>query len=103
MPDPIHIPSVAALKDFVEKPSVEDAPSNLAIAGRYVLTPDIFKYIEKTERGKNNEIQLTNAMAHHLEQGEAYHAVVTEGERYDIGIPTEYVRTIANLASQDSN
>ncbi|MBR5737036.1 MAG: UTP--glucose-1-phosphate uridylyltransferase GalU, partial [Verrucomicrobia bacterium] len=47
---------------LVEKPSVEEAPSNLAVAGRYILTPDIFECIDQTPRGKNDEIQLTDAM-----------------------------------------
>jgi UTP--glucose-1-phosphate uridylyltransferase len=55
--------SVYALDTMVEKPSLEDAPSNLAIVGRYILPPEIFDYIEKVQPGKGGEIQLTDAMA----------------------------------------
>ena len=53
---------IIELTDLVEKPSIEDAPSNLAIAGRYILTPEIFAMLEQTPAGKNGEIQLTDAM-----------------------------------------
>ena len=80
------------LTDLVEKPSPEDAPSNLAIAGRYILTPDIFKAIERTPPGKSNEIQLTDAMRLLLQRQSMYSYTI-EGKRYDIGNKLEYLKT----------
>ena len=54
---------VCKVKGLVEKPSIEDAPSNVAILGRYIVTPKIFEILERTKPGKGNEIQLTDAMA----------------------------------------
>ncbi len=81
------------ISDLVEKPSPEDAPSNLAIAGRYILTPDIFKAIERTTPGKNNEIQLTDALRLLLQRQSMYSYTI-EGKRYDIGNKLEYLKTI---------
>ena len=61
---------ICELSVLIEKPSIKDAPSRLAVASRYILTPEIFKAIEKTERGKNNEIQLTDALKLVLEKEE---------------------------------
>jgi len=69
---------------WVEKPSPEEAPSNLAIASRYVFTPDIFEALERTPRGKGNEIQLTDAMRLLLERRPMYGRVIA-GKRYDLG------------------
>jgi UTP--glucose-1-phosphate uridylyltransferase len=80
------------LNDLVEKPSVQDAPSNLAIASRYILTPDIFDLLEKTERGKNNEIQLTDAMRR-LVKTRAMYALQFEGARYDVGNKLDFIKT----------
>ena len=60
------------IDDLIEKPEVGKAPSNLAVAGRYILTPDIFDYIEKTPRGINNELQLTDAMRMQIAARTAY-------------------------------
>jgi len=80
------------IKDFVEKPTVEDAPSNLAIAGRYVLTPEIFDYIGRTGQGKNNEIQLTDAMRL-LVESRAMYGLRFAGVRYDIGNKLDFIKT----------
>jgi UTP--glucose-1-phosphate uridylyltransferase len=72
------------IKDMVEKPSLADAPSNLAIIGRYVLTPDIFAEIEETKAGAIGEIQITDAMRGLLKKRDFY-AVRFEGTRYDAG------------------
>ncbi|OGV62877.1 MAG: UTP--glucose-1-phosphate uridylyltransferase [Lentisphaerae bacterium RIFOXYC12_FULL_60_16] len=80
------------VKDFVEKPSVEEAPSNLAIAGRYVLTPDIFDCIHRTGQGKNNEIQLTDAMRL-LVSNRAMYGLRFEGRRHDIGNKLDFIKT----------
>ena len=73
------------MEDFIEKPSVEEAPSKLACLGRYLLTPKIFNYLEKTEPGKGGEIQLTDAIVAMMKDGEKVLAYNFEGKRYDIG------------------
>ena len=78
--------------DLIEKPSVEEAPSNLAIAGRYVLRPEIFAYLDRTTPGKGGEIQLTDAMRLMLKDREMY-ALRVDGTRYDIGNKLDFLRT----------
>lgn len=85
------------IEDFVEKPSPEDAPSRLAIAGRYVLTPEIFEYISQTGRGKNDEIQLTDAMRL-LVASRAMYGMRFDGCRYDIGNKLDFIRTNLDFA-----
>lgn len=75
---------VYKIRDMVEKPAFADAPSNLAIIGRYVLTPDIFAEIEKTRPGAIGEIQITDAMRSLMKQ-RPFYAVRFEGKRYDAG------------------
>ena len=75
---------VYKIKDMVEKPSFADAPSDLAIIGRYVLTPDIFDEIEKTTPGAVGEIQITDAMRSLLKK-RPFYAVLFKGKRYDAG------------------
>jgi UTP--glucose-1-phosphate uridylyltransferase len=70
--------------DMVEKPSKEDAPSNLAIIGRYILTPDIFAKIEQTEPGKNGEVQITDALMKQAQEG-CVMAYRFRGTRFDCG------------------
>ena len=72
------------LKDMVEKPAVAEAPSNLAILGRYVLSPAIFEELERTEKGKGGEIQLTDAIRKLMDSQKVY-AYEFEGKRYDVG------------------
>lgn len=79
-------------RDFIEKPSVEEAPSNLAIASRYVFTPDIFDYLDQTARGKNNEIQLTDAMRM-MVRHKAMYGLKLDGVRYDIGNKLDFIKT----------
>ena len=76
---------VIRLNQLIEKPGRKEAPSNMAIAGRYVLTPAIFRALEKTPRGKGNEIQLTDALQILLKE-EGIIASLIEGKRYDIGV-----------------
>ncbi|HVF74800.1 MAG TPA: UTP--glucose-1-phosphate uridylyltransferase GalU [Acidimicrobiales bacterium] len=78
----------------VEKPSPEEAPSNLAVMGRYVFTPDIFDLIDKVEPGKGGEIQLTDAMAMLPE----LYGVVFQHGRYDTGNKLDYLRATVELA-----
>ncbi|CAN5911752.1 UTP--glucose-1-phosphate uridylyltransferase GalU [soil metagenome] len=89
--------SIMELTDLVEKPSVESAPSNLAIAGRYILTPEIYKAIEQTEKGKNNEVQLTDSLLHLLKRESLYSHTI-EGKRYDIGNKLDFLKTTVEFA-----
>jgi UTP--glucose-1-phosphate uridylyltransferase len=77
-------PGVYKIKDMVEKPAFADAPSDLAIIGRYVFTPDIFAAIEKTTPGAGGEIQITDAMRILLKERPLY-AVKLDGVRHDAG------------------
>ena len=79
-------------KDFVEKPAQEEAPSNLAIASRYVFSPEIFDYLDRTPRGKGNEIQLTDAMRMMVKE-QAMYGLQFEGVRYDIGNKLDFIKT----------
>ena len=85
------------VNDFVEKPSVEESPSNLVIAGRYVFTPDIFDYLSRTEPGKSGEIQLTDAMRMMVRR-RAMYGLRLDGKRCDIGNKIGFVRTNIEFA-----
>ncbi|MFC1562786.1 UTP--glucose-1-phosphate uridylyltransferase GalU [candidate division KSB1 bacterium] len=85
------------LKDLIEKPSVEEAPSTLAIGGRYILTPEIFECIEKTQRGKGNEIQITDAIKI-LSNSQPIYGFKFEGIRYDIGNKLDFLKTNVEFA-----
>lgn len=74
-----------AVEDFIEKPSVTEAPSNLAALGRYVLEPEIFSYLKETKPGKGGEIQLTDAILAMKNNGEKLYAYNFDGLRYDTG------------------
>ena len=74
-----------AVEDFIEKPSVDEAPSNLAALGRYVLEPEIFSYLKRTKPGKGGEIQLTDAILAMKNNGEKLYAYNFDGLRYDTG------------------
>ena len=91
---------VMELTDLIEKPSVEDAPSNLAVSARYILTPEIFGFIAETKRGKNNEIQLTDAIRSLLQTRTAY-GLQFKGKRYDVGNKTDFVTTNIDFALRD--
>lgn len=84
--------NVMIAEDFIEKPSVEEAPSNLAIASRYIFTSEIFDYLEKTKPGKNNEIQLTDAMRDMVRKYAMY-GLRFKGTRYDIGNKLDFLKT----------
>ncbi|MDL2209749.1 UTP--glucose-1-phosphate uridylyltransferase GalU [Desulfovibrio sp. OttesenSCG-928-O18] len=83
-------PGVWRITEMVEKPAVDKAPSNLAIVGRYILTPDIFDYLENAEPGHGGEIQLTDAMAK-LAADKGMLAVKMRGSRFDAGDWVEYL------------
>jgi UTP--glucose-1-phosphate uridylyltransferase len=85
------------VNDLIEKPDVENAPSNLAVGGRYILTADIFDYIEKTPPGKKDEIQLTDALRLMAKEQTIY-AYEFEGKRHDIGNRLDYLKTSVEFA-----
>lgn len=85
---------------FVEKPSPGTAPSNLAIMGRYVLTPQIFDYLGRQEIGAGGEVQLTDAIEH-LNSEDCVYAYNFEGERYDVGEKIGFVKTTIQFALND--
>jgi UTP-glucose-1-phosphate uridylyltransferase len=78
--------AVIKIKDMVEKPAITDAPSDLAIVGRYILQPEIFEFLDKTKPGKNGEIQITDAMKEMMKTSSAeFRGLVFQGERFDCG------------------
>ncbi|MFG1610692.1 UTP--glucose-1-phosphate uridylyltransferase [Actinoplanes sp. NPDC049265] len=89
---------VVEVTGLVEKPKPEDAPSNLAVLGRYVLPATIFDAIADTKPGSGGEIQLTDAMATLLENGTPVHGIVYRGHRYDTGMPLGYLQAVVQLA-----
>ena len=88
---------VYKVKDMVEKPSVEEAPSNIAILGRYIITPEIFNILENQEPGKGGEIQLTDALQT-LATKEAIYAYNFEGRRYDVGDKLGFLEATVDFA-----
>jgi UTP--glucose-1-phosphate uridylyltransferase len=93
---------VVRVHDLVEKPSVAEAPSDLAIIGRYVLSPDVFDVLRETPPGRGGEIQLTDALRTMAQSDELgpVHGVVFRGRRYDTGDRIEYLKTVVRLASE---
>jgi UTP--glucose-1-phosphate uridylyltransferase len=91
---------VVRITGLVEKPPVEEAPSSLAIIGRYVLAPEIFEVLRTTSPGRGGEIQLTDALATLVERGEPVHGVVFSGRRYDTGDRLDYLKAVIRLATE---
>ena len=110
-PDSVHLYGVAAVEatdedgvvkvtGLVEKPKKEDAPSNLAVIGRYVLGPDVFEVLEHTQPGKGGEIQLTDALQElAVDPEKGVYGVIFSGRRYDTGDKLDYIKAIVQLAS----
>ncbi|WP_329121453.1 UTP--glucose-1-phosphate uridylyltransferase GalU [Streptomyces sp. NBC_01465] len=101
--EPTADSDVVKITDLVEKPATGDAPSNLAIIGRYVLDPAVFAILRKTEPGRGNEIQLTDALqklSADESVGGPVHGVVFKGRRYDTGDRSDYLRAIVRLACE---
>ncbi|MGH2683140.1 MAG: UTP--glucose-1-phosphate uridylyltransferase GalU [Actinomycetota bacterium] len=90
---------LARVVDIVEKPSPEDAPSNLAVIGRYILTPEVFDALRETSPDANGEVQLTDAIRL-LAREQAVYAFTYEGPRYDIGKKLDYLRATVELAAE---
>ena len=93
--------SVVRVTGLVEKPDPADAPSNLAVIGRYILDPSIFETLANTPPGRGNEIQLTDALqerAASSEAGGGVHGVIFRGRRYDTGDRLDYLKAVVRLA-----
>ncbi len=88
---------VYEVRGLVEKPAIEEAPSNVAILGRYIINPAIFEILEKTEAGKGGEIQLTDALKV-LAEKEAMYAYSFEGRRYDVGDKKGFLEATVEFA-----
>ena len=93
-------PGVYQVREMVEKPSVEKSPSNLAIIGRYVLTPDIFEYLKGTRPGKGGEIQLTDGLRELMRDRPIY-ACKFKGVRYDAGDKLGFLQATVEYALKD--
>lgn len=95
---------VVLVTDLVEKPDVDDAPSDLAVIGRYVLDPAVFAVLRETAPGRGGEIQLTDALrvlaGMPVEQGGGVHGVVFAGRRYDTGDRLSYLKSVITLACE---
>jgi len=94
---------VIRITGLVEKPTLEDAPSNFAVLGRYLLTPEIFKILRETKPGRGNEVQLTDAiavLAQRNENGGPVHGVIFKGRRYDTGDKLGYLQATVRLATE---
>jgi len=89
--------SVYLVEDIIEKPSLEEAPSNIGTVGRYILTPEIFDCIKETPPGKGNEIQLTDAIRMLMEEEDVY-GYAFKGKRYDAGDKFGYAKAIIDFA-----
>lgn len=91
---------VISISTMVEKPAEADAPSDLIIIGRYVLTPDVFDKIERVQPGAGGEIQLTDALRMQAAEG-AFHGVLSDVRRYDTGNPLGWLTAVVELALDD--
>lgn len=93
---------VYQVEDFIEKPTPEEAPSNLAFAGRYIFNPEIFDYLKETLPGKGGEIQLTDAMRA-MVRDQAMYGCKLHGKRYDIGHKEGFIKTNIEFGLQDDD
>ena len=98
-PELVENEHLARVRSIVEKPDPTDAPSNLAAIGRYVLTPEIFDCLRRTEPGVGGELQLTDAI-NILAQEQAVYACVFDGGRFDVGNKLDYLKATIELASE---
>ena len=89
---------VVRVTDLVEKPAVEEAPSGLAVIGRYVLSPDVFPMLRSTAPGRGGEIQLTDALRTLARDGSGVHGVLFRGRRYDTGNKLSYLQATVRIA-----
>lgn len=92
---------VKKVHGMVEKPAPEDAPSNLAAAGRYLLDRAVFDALKRIEPGAGGELQLTDAVALLISEGHPVHVVIHRGERHDLGNPGGFLRAAVDFALED--
>ena len=94
---------VYRVSDMVEKPAPEEAPSNLVVASRYILTPDIFGYIDSAKPGKGGEIQITDALRARVAAGLPMHGCRVQAKRHDAGNTLDFIKTniLYALARED--
>lgn len=90
---------VLKVTDMVEKPDIDKAPSNLAIIGRYILTPDIFEILEEIKVERNNELQITDALFHQAQKGKVI-AYKFDGKRFDCGSISGFVQATSHYANK---
>lgn len=95
--EPINNSGTVRITGMVEKPDPADAPSNYAVIGRYIFTPEIFDCLDKTQPGRNGEIQLTDAMSLLLKDQPVIGYIIKEG-RFDVGTKIDYLTAIVELA-----
>lgn len=95
--EPTAEPRTFTVSDMVEKPSVEEAPSRLAVLGRYIINPEIFPILETTRPGRGNEIQLTDALKE-LAKLQKMYAYSFEGRRYDVGDKQGFLEATVEMA-----
>ncbi len=89
---------LSAVSGMVEKPNVDDAPSNLAVIGRYILSPRIFDHLSAQSAGAGGEIQLTDAIANEISNGHGVHALRFEGQRFDCGSKAGFLQATVSFA-----
>jgi UTP--glucose-1-phosphate uridylyltransferase len=90
--------AIVSVKGMIEKPNRHTAPSNLAVIGRYILTPQIFKNIDQIKRGAGNEIQLTDAIASEIKNSDNVYGFRFKGQRYDCGSKAGYLQATVSFA-----
>lgn len=94
-------PNLFQLSHVVEKPHPKDAPSSLAIVGRYILSHKIFNSLEQISTYANTELQLTDAIAHMMQHNERVFAYKIQGTRYDVGTPLGWIKAVIGTSLQD--
>lgn len=95
--------SLVSVKGMVEKPKADKSPSNLAVIGRYILTPEVLKNLEKTEEGSGGEIQLTDAIAQEIVEGRGVYGYRFQGERFDCGSKAGFLQATVAFALDRSD
>ncbi|MCG7629882.1 UTP--glucose-1-phosphate uridylyltransferase, partial [Epibacterium sp. MM17-32] len=89
---------VVSVNGMVEKPKAEDAPSNLAVIGRYILSPSVMRNLQQKKKGAGGEIQLTDAIAQDIGQGEPVYGYRFDGKRFDCGSKAGFLRATVAFA-----
>ena len=90
--------NLVSVRGMVEKPKLSEAPSNLAVIGRYILTPDVLNNLSNAERGAGGEIQLTDAIAKEIKEGRPVHGLRFSGQRFDCGSKAGFLQATVSFA-----